>query len=175
MDRFAYRDYLVQEKAWRKLAERNGFTYEPGDFFEDPRVTGRHRGRMFILQTVGLPKTTRTQIILSVNNPNYLYLAVYEKDLIAQFVQWFSVSGHAKTEEEEFRRKFVIKSKPKELATRILSSIALRRKIWRAFSGYIELKPLNLRFDQWGCLTDLNYLQVAFSLLNDIADIVESY
>ena len=172
----AYATRQARTRAWTEVAERTGLTLEPGSFFKSPRLSGTYRAHTLALDTFsrshGKSSTTYTRIVVFVNNRANVYLALYEEGVFSKIGKFFG-SEDIQVGDEEIDRRFIIKSRPPEVAPRLLTSISLRSKLLEARSINVEMDGRELYFEQRGAETNLDYLVFLFDLLTDLAEFVE--
>ena len=167
----------AQQKAWSDLATQTGLTFEPGGFFGPvPRVTGIHRGHTLTLDTFtrssGKHRTTYTRIVLFVDNPANIYLALYQESMFSKIGKFFGMAD-IQIRDEEVDRRFIIKSKPENFAASLFTSISLRQQFLQARVINVEVDGRELTFEQVGLLNDVEYLKFLFDLLCQLAERVE--
>jgi len=91
-----YRQRRALMKGWRELAERTGLTFDPGRvFYTPPRVIGIYRAHCLSLETftrrVRRKDVRYTQIVLSVNSPASIYLALSPEGVSSQVDKFFGL------------------------------------------------------------------------------------
>jgi hypothetical protein len=166
----------AHEKAWRELAESTGLTYESGGFLGSPLVTGTYRGHQLTLDTftrgTGKSRQTYTRMVLFVNNQTNAYLALYQESVFSKVGKFFGMQD-VQVGDEDFDRRFIIKSRPENYVSGLLMTGDLRQKLLEARSVNIELDGRELHFEQLGFLTKQEYLRSVFDLLSDVAAAIE--
>jgi hypothetical protein len=162
--------------AWGELAARTGLALEPGSLFVAPRVTGTYRSHPLTLETFtrgsGKSRTTYTRIVLFVQNPANVYLALYQESVFSKIGKFFGMKD-VQVGDEEIDRRFIIKSQPESFAASLATSISLRQRLLEARKLNVEVDGREVTFEQVGLLTDGEYLRFLFDLLCDLADRVE--
>ena len=167
----------AQQRAWGELAARTGLTFEPGRFFGPvPHVTGTYRSRPLTLDTFtrgsGKHQHTYTRIVLYVDNPANVYLALYQESVFSKIGKFFGMAD-IQIGDEEVDRRFIIKSKPESFAASLFTSISLRQQLLQARVLNVEADGRELTFEQVGLLNDVEYLKFLFDLLCQLAERVE--
>ncbi len=167
----------AQRKAWGELAARTGLTFEPGSFLGGgARVTGAYHNHPLTLDTFtrgsGKSRTTYTRIVLFVDNPANIYLALYQESVFSKIGKFFGMQDF-QIGDEEVDRRFIIKSKPESFAASLFTSISLRQQLLQARVLNVEVDGRELTFEQVGLLNDVEYLKFLFDLLCQLAERVE--
>ena len=167
----------AQQRAWGELAAHTGLTFEPGRFFgPGPHVTGTYRSRPLTLDTFtrgsGKHRPTYTRIVLFMDNPANVYLALYQESVFSKIGKFFGMQD-LQIGDEEVDRRFIIKSKPENFAASLFTSISLRQQFLQARVLNVEVDGRELTFEQVGVLTDAEYLKFLFDLLSEVAARVE--
>jgi hypothetical protein len=175
----SYRQRQVMLERWDQLAMRTGLILERGSWLVKPRVTGQYRRRGLDLTTYtrshGKSSTTYTLITLQISNnrggitlsPSGALAGAITKALGMQDIQ----IGN-----EEFDKRFTVKSQPPEFAIDILGSDPmLCDSITRLKTGWFELKieGVLLAYREVGRETNPDRLESMFNTLSDLADKVD--
>jgi hypothetical protein len=172
----AYLRRLARQQAWSELAARTGLTFEPGGLFSPMRITGTYRGHPLTLDTFtrrsGKNSTTYTRIMLSVNNPSALTLAIYDENVLSKVGKALGMQD-IQVGDDELDRRFTIKGQPEPVIAGLLTSIGLRQKLLEARSLHVDVKDRELHFEQRGAESNADHLQFLFDLLSDLAEAVD--
>ena len=120
----------------------------------------------------GKSRQTYTRIVLFVNNQTSAYLALYQESVFSKIGKFFGMQD-VQVGDEDFDRRFIIKSRPENYVVGLLMTGDLRQKLLEARSVNIELDGRELHFEQIGFLTKQDYLRSVFDLLSDVAGAIE--
>lgn len=173
---YVYYQHKSRVRDWDEFAKGIGLTLEPGNLFVRPRVTGNYRRRAITLDTFSRGsrkhRKTYTRIVLLVNNPSNIYLALYVEDVFSKIGNFFGMAD-VQIGDDEIDQRFTIKSRPETFAARLFASSNLRQKLLQARSVNLKVDGRELYFEQRGMEADPDYLQFLFDLLSDVAEMVE--
>lgn len=175
----------VKEKPWSELAARTGLTYKQGKLWlgHPARVTGTYRNRTLSLYTYKMGRGhpfTRIELVL--NNPTNALLRLrgpYDPAEIGSDEAFGQMFGRGNLYHIG-KERFFIRSQPQSFAASLFGTTGQRHgplryrllKLQRIAN--IELDGHRLHFEQFGALTDIDYLETVFELLSDLAEALES-
>jgi hypothetical protein len=171
---FAGFDYLrrrARQQMWSELAARTSLTFEPGGVLSPMRITGTYRGHLLTLDTF-TQRNTYTRIILSVNNPSALTLAIYDGNVLSKIGKALGKQG-IQVGDDELDQRFTFKGQPETVIVGLLTSISLRQKLLEAGSLHVDVKDRELHFEQRGEESNADRLQFLFDLLGDLAEAID--
>jgi hypothetical protein len=166
-------------KQWPELASRTGLSYEPpvGAWSNrrQAQVAGKYRGYELKLDvTKVIPgavddgiATYNTRVVLS---PPYRVSGT-----LALQSKWLFSREGLKIGDEQFDRRFVIESQPKDFVARVFASPELRRRFLQAKPRQFKLSALGLRLETKGIESDVNSLHGLLDLACDVADTVKAF
>lgn len=173
-----------KEKPWNELATRLGLTYDAGSLLsgQPVRVLGTYRGYKLSLYTSKQARgnlCTRIEIVLKTPTKDYLRLrGPYAQSEIASETAFTNVFGARSLYQIGYER-FFVRSLPFNLAHSLFGTDGRRhgplryRLLAIKNTANIELDEQRLHFEQFGALTDIDYVQSLFDLLCDIAATIE--
>lgn len=176
---FAYWQRQKMLEQWDQLAMRTGMTLDRGSWLVKPRLSGEYRRHSMDLTTYtvshGRSSTTYTLITLNLTSsrgmlnlsPSGVLGGAITKALGMQDVQ----IGN-----EEFDKRFTIKSEPPEFADEILGGdLILCDSIARLKSGWFELKVegSQMHYREVGRETNPDRLEAMFNTLSDLANKID--
>jgi hypothetical protein len=170
------RNSIKYQRVWYALASQVGLTFEPGLYYASPRITGLYRGRPLTLDLWVDPAdtlSTDTRVSLALKHAVGGYLDIAENDLLTG-VKIAIQSIFNSRKRNRFVWRFSVRGDPRNLATRIVSSPNLCRKLLSTHSARIELGDQQLRFIHKGIVSDGEYLVFLFDLLSDVARLLEA-
>jgi hypothetical protein len=163
-------------QAWQEVATRAHLTFVPGNLFKRPHVVGTFRERALKLNTYmtggAKNRSSWTRITLAVNNPADVYLSLHDEGVLSAIGKMLGAED-VQTGDEEFDRRFVVKSRPPTFATELFAWRGLRLRLMQARSLNVEVKGSELCFEKRGIEKDVNNLLFLFDLLYDLAEAVE--
>ena len=172
----AYLRRQARQQAWSELAAHTGLTFEPGGLFSPMRITGAYRGHALTLDTFtrrsGKNSTTYTRILLSVNNPSALSLAIYDENVLSKLGKALGMQD-IQVGDDELDRRFTFKGQPQPVIAGLLTSIGLRQKLLEARSVHVEVKGQEVYWQQRGAESNADHVQFLFDLLSDLAEAVD--
>ena len=175
-----------KEKPWSELAERTGLTYERSSFFlfSIVRVVGTYRNRQVILYTYDQHRSvySYTCVVVFINNSANIHFELRgphrrNGGLFSRFTRKPSNSDDIQIGDAEFDDRFILQGHPQSLVVNALGSFSLRCKLLQIGSpksaATIKVDGKKLHFEQGGILKDVDYLQILFGVLSELAEGIE--
>jgi len=172
---FGYWQRKKMLEKWDQLAMRTGLTLERGSWLIKPRLHGEYRRHSLELTTYtrshGKSSTTFTLITLYLTN-NSKMLTISSSGMLTEALGKAFGMQDVQIENEEFDKRFTIKSQPPEFAVELLGGdLILCDSIAKLKSGWFELKVegSQLTYREIGRETNPDRLEAMFNTLSDIA------
>lgn len=163
-----------REQAWGQLAARTGLSQEKGRYFFSPlTVAGSYKGYPVRLYTFsrgsGKNRTTYTRLALDVQHPAGALLGLSREGFLSGLGKKLGMQD-VRLGDAQFDDSFVIKSRPDDFASRVLSSYDLRQRLVRDLQGTLQLGDGRVYVTRTGTDTDVDRLQNHLELLAGVAD-----
>lgn len=175
---FGYWQRQKTIEKWDQLAMRTGLTLDRGSWLVKPRVHGEYRRHSLELTTYtrshGKSKTTYTLITLYLTNTRGM-LTLSPSGLTGAIGKALGMQD-VEIGNEEFDKRFTIKSQPPEFAVDLLGGdLILCDDIARLKSGWFELKAegSQLSYREIGRETNPDRLEAMFNTLCALADKID--
>lgn len=176
---FAYRQRQVMLERWDQLAMRSGLTLDRGSWMVKPRIHGEYRRHSLELTTYtrssGKHSTTYTLITLHLTN-NTKLLSIASSGMLTEALGKALGMQDMQIGNEEFDKRFAIKSQPPEFAVELLGGdLILCDSIAKLKSGWFELKVegSKLTYREVGRETNPDRLETMLNTLSDLADKID--
>ncbi len=168
----------IGTRTWPQLAALTGLAYKPptGPWSNrsQPHVAGKYREHQLKLDIVKVAHGVIddgialycTRIVLSLNGKIDGSVALSRR--------WFFGSGEGvQIGDEEFDRRFIVKSRPADFAAQAFASADLRQRLLQTHMLKFRVSDLGLHFEKSGVEQDIERLRSLFDLLCDIAESAE--
>lgn len=174
---FGQRQRARMRESYDQVAMRTGLRLEPGNFFSPPKLTGEYEGRTANLHTFtrshGKSSTTYTRITLAVSNPTGNSIGLSPTNFLSGLGTMLGMQD-VTIGDEDFDKKFVIKSKPPEYAATILSDQMITADLKQLTGSFdLELQGGSLTYTIIGIVTDAEKLMLLLTVMKGLADQIE--
>jgi hypothetical protein len=173
---FAFINRRARRAAWEELASQLGLNFDPGNYWrKSPSVSGTYHGHSLVLDTfscgAGNSRITYTRIVVELNNPSGLNLAISGEGVGSGLKKMFGVK-EILVGDEALDAKFFIQGSPEVAVQRLLSNTSLRQKLLETQSLHVELKGQHIIYQQRRFEANPEKLLNLFDLLANIAEAV---
>jgi hypothetical protein len=163
------------QKAWYQLAPRLGLTFEPGEHYASPRITGSYRGRTATLDLAlerGDTFGTYTRVMVSTREAISGSFSLVENDFFGRIGALWNAIRSSKQRNIIFWR-FEIISNPVKLGHQLLASTNLRTKLLQTPEIEVNIDGHLVILKQRGIVKDSEKAAFLIDLTSEITRLLE--